>query len=380
MYRLSLAFLCLAFTLPAAAQDSSFTTKAPHVVIMDFETGEVLFEKDAREPMAPASMTKIMTANMIFEALKNGTITMDTEFRVSEEAWRRGGAASGSSTMYLDVKSSVRVEDLIRGIIIQSGNDACIVMAEGLAGSETAFADKMTARAREIGLTTATFRNATGWPDPEHNISAYDLAQLAQYMITNHPEYYPIYSERNFTWNGIRQGNRNPLLGKFTGADGLKTGSTSVSGYGLVGSAKRGDDRRIIVINGLANKQERSDVANRLMGAAFDQFKVYDLYEKDDVIGKVDVFMGKADSVDVKIDEKIVTGLYRGDRSKISSKMTFKTVTAPVVAGDHIADMVISVPGRDDRTVPLLAMNDVKAKSALGKAWAVLLRKIRGES
>ncbi|MDB2437658.1 D-alanyl-D-alanine carboxypeptidase [Hellea sp.] len=380
MYRLSLAFLCLAFTLPAAAQDSSFTTKAPHVVIMDFETGEVLFEKDAREPMAPASMTKIMTANMIFEALENGTITLDTEFRVSEEAWRRGGAASGSSTMYLDVKSVVRVEDLIRGIIIQSGNDACIVMAEGLAGSETAFADKMTARAREIGLTTATFRNATGWPDPEHNISAYDLAQLAQYMITNHPEYYPIYSERNFTWNGIRQGNRNPLLGKFTGADGLKTGSTSVSGYGLVGSAKRGDDRRIIVINGLANKQERSDVANRLMGAAFDQFKVYDLYEKDDVIGKVDVFMGKAESVDVKIDEKIVTGLYRGDRSKISSKMTFKTVTAPVAAGDHIADMVISVPGRDDRTVPLLAMNDVKAKSALGKAWAVLLRKIRGES
>jgi len=249
-----------------------------------------------------------------------------------------------------------------------------------LAGSETAFADKMTARAREIGLTTATFRNATGWPNPEHNISAYDLAQLAKYMISNHPEYYPIYSERNFTWNGIRQGNRNPLLGKFTGADGLKTGSTSVSGYGLVGSAKRGDDRRIIVINGLANKQERSDVANRLMGAAFDQFKVYDLYEKGDVIGKVDVFMGKAVSVNVRIDEKIVTGLYRGDRSKINSKMTFKTVTAPVVAGDHIADMVISVPGPDDRTVPLLAMNDVKAKSALGKAWAVLLRKIRGES
>ena len=380
MYRLSLVFLCFAFAFPVAAQESGFTTKAPHVVIMDFDTGEVLFEKDARKPMAPASMTKIMTANMIFEALKNGTITMDTEFRVSEEAWRRGGAASGSSTMYLDVKSSARVEDLIRGIIIQSGNDACIVMAEGLAGSETAFADKMTARAREIGLTTATFRNATGWPNPEHNISAYDLAQLAKYMISNHPEYYPIYSERNFTWNGIRQGNRNPLLGKFTGADGLKTGSTSVSGYGLVGSAKRGDDRRIIVINGLTNKQERSDVANRLMGAAFDQFKVYDLYEKGDVIGKVDVFMGKAESVDVSIDEKIVTGLYRGDRSKISSKMTFKTVTAPVVAGDHIADMVISVPGRDDRTVPLLAMNDVKAKSALGKAWAVLLRKIRGES
>lgn len=379
MFRPFLACLCLAFAIPASAQESGFTTKAPHVVIMDFESGEVLFEKDAREPMAPASMTKIMTANMIFEALKNETITMDTEFRVSEEAWRRGGAASGSSTMYLDVKSTARVEDLIRGIIIQSGNDACIVMAEGLAGSETAFADKMTARAHEIGLKSATFRNATGWPHPEHKISAYDLAQLAQYMITNHPEYYPIYNERSFTWNGIRQGNRNPLLGKFTGADGLKTGSTSVSGYGLVGSAKRGDDRRIIVINGLANKQERSDVANRLMGAAFDQFKVYDLYAKEEVIGKVDVFMGKADTVEVKIDESVFAGLYRGDRSKISSKMMFKPVTAPVSAGDHIADMVISIPGRKDRVIPLKAVSDVKSKSAFGKAWSVLIRKIRGQ-
>lgn len=379
MFRPFLACLCLAFAIPASAQESGFTTKAPHVVIMDFESGEVLFEKDAREPMAPASMTKIMTANMIFEALKNETITMDTEFRVSEEAWRRGGAASGSSTMYLDVKSTARVENLIRGIIIQSGNDACIVMAEGLAGSETAFADKMTARAHEIGLKSATFRNATGWPHPEHKISAYDLAQLAQYMITNHPEYYPIYNERSFTWNGIRQGNRNPLLGKFTGADGLKTGSTSVSGYGLVGSAKRGDDRRIIVINGLANKQERSDVANRLMGAAFDQFKVYDLYAKDEVIGKVDVFMGKADTVEVKIDESVFAGLYRGDRSKISSKMMFKPVTAPVSTGDHIADMVISIPGRKDRVIPLKAVSDVKAKSAFGKAWSVLIRKIRGQ-
>ena len=380
MFRPALAFLFLsAFGITASAQDSGFTTKAPHAVIIDFETGDVLFEKEAREPMAPASMTKIMTANMIFEALKNGTITMDSEFRVSEEAWRRGGAASGSSTMYLDVKSTARVEDLIRGIIIQSGNDACIVMAEGLAGSETAFADKMTARARELGLESATFRNATGWPHPEHKISAYDLAQLAQYMITNHPEYYPIYNERSFTWNNIKQGNRNPLLGKFTGADGLKTGSTSVSGYGLVGSAKRGDERRIIVINGLASKQERSDVANRLMGAAFDQFKVYDLYAKDEIVGKVDVFMGKAESVDVKIDENVAMGLYRGDRSKISSKMTFKTVTAPIAAGDHIADMVISAPGRDDKTIPLYATFDVKAKSAFGKAWTVLIRKIRGQ-
>ena len=380
MYRpaLALFFLSLA-AIPASAQDSGFKTEAPHAVIMDAATGEILFEKDARQPMAPASMTKIMTAHMVFDALKNGTVTPDTEFRVSEEAWRRGGVKSGSSTMFLKVKSSVRVEDLLRGIVIQSGNDACIAIAEGLAGSETAFADQMTEKAQDMGLTSATFRNATGWPHPEHRISAVDLAKLSKQTIEQHPEYYSLYAERSFTWNGISQDNRNPLLGKFTGADGIKTGSTKSSGYGLVGSAVRGDERRIIVVNGLSSKSERSDVSLRLMGAAFSQFKVYDLYNKGDVIGEVDVFMGKTDSVEVKIDEDVVAGIYRGDRSKISSKMTFKPVTAPITAGDHIADMVISIPGRANRIVPLHAVSDVKAKSAFGKAWTVLINKIRGQ-
>lgn len=380
MFRPALAFLFFcSVAFPAAAQSVGFKTEAPHAVIMDAATGEILFEKDARVPMAPASMTKIMTAHMVFDALKNGTVTPDTEFRVSEEAWRRGGVKSGSSTMFLKVKSSVRVEDLLRGIVVQSGNDACIAIAEGLAGSETAFADQMTAKAQEMGLESATFRNATGWPHPEHRISAVDLAELSKQTIEQHPEYYPLYAERSFTWNGISQDNRNPLLGKFTGADGIKTGSTEISGYGLVGSAIRGNERRIIVVNGLGSKSERSDVSLRLMGAAFDQFKVYELYDKGDVIGKIDVFMGKADAVEVRIDEDIVAGVYRGDRSKISSRMTFKTVTAPVKAGDHIADMVISIPGRADRIIPLHAVSDVKAKSAFGKAWTVLIRKIRGQ-
>lgn len=380
MFRPALSLLFLsAATIPAMAQESAFKTQAPHAVIMDAATGEILFEKDARAPMAPASMTKIMTAHMVFDALKNGTITLDTEFRVSEEAWRRGGFASGSSTMGLKVKSSVRVEDLLRGIIIQSGNDACIAIAEGIAGSETAFADQMTAQAREMGLESATFRNATGWPHPEHRISAVDLAELSKQTIEQHPEFYSIYGERSFTWNGITQGNRNPLLGKFTGADGIKTGSTEASGYGLVGSAIRGDERRIIVVNGLGSKSERSNVSLRLMGAAFDQFKVYNLYTKGDVIGTVDVFMGKVDTVEVKIDDDVIAGIYRGDRSKVSSQMTYKTVTAPIKAGDHIADMVVSIPGRADKSIPLHAVNDVKAKSALGKAWTVLIQKIRGQ-
>ena len=378
MYRTVLTFLGLALALPAFGQNAGFQTKAPHAVIMDYETGEVLYEKGARAAIAPASMTKIMTADMVFEALKNGTVTPDTEFQVSEEAWRRGGVKSGSSTMFLKVKSSVRVEDLLRGIIIQSGNDACIVVAEGLAGSETEFADQMTARAKAIGLESASFRNSTGWPHPEHKISAFDLAQLARHSIKTYPEYYSIYGEKSFTWNEIKQGNRNPLLGKFTGADGMKTGSTEASGYGLVGSAERAGKRRIVVINGLESKSDRADVSLRLMSAAFSQFKIYQLYKSGDVIGDVDVYMGAAEKVKVRIDQNVQAGIFRGDRAKISSVMMSKPAVAPIAVGDHIADMIISVPGREDKKIALFAAEDIKAKSLFAKAWTVLLQKIRG--
>ena len=378
MYRTVLTFLGLALALPAFGQNAGFQTKAPHAVIMDYETGEVLYEKGARAAIAPASMTKIMTADMVFEALKNGTVTPDTEFQVSEEAWRRGGVKSGSSTMFLKVKSSVRVEDLLRGIIIQSGNDACIVVAEGLAGSETEFADQMTARAKAIGLESASFRNSTGWPHPEHKISAFDLAQLARHSIKTYPEYYSIYGEKSFTWNDIKQGNRNPLLGKFTGADGMKTGSTEASGYGLVGSAERAGKRRIVVINGLESKSDRADVSLRLMSAAFSQFKVYQLYKSGDVIGDVDVYMGAAEKVKVRIDQNVQAGIFRGDRAKISSVMMSKPAVAPIAVGDHIADMIISVPGREDKKIALFAAEDIKAKSLFAKAWTILIQKIRG--
>ena len=378
LLRLSIAGLVAGFASVSQAQSLSFDTKAPHAVIMDYATGEVLYEKHARAAVPPASMTKIMTADMVFEALTNGSLTLDTEFKVSEEAWRRGGGASGSSTMFLKPNSSVRVENLLRGIIIQSGNDACITIAEGMSGSETAFAERMTSRAREIGLESATFRNATGWPHPEHKISAMDLAQLAQHSISTYPQYYSIYAEKSFKWNDISQDNRNPLLGKFTGADGMKTGSTQASGYGLVGSAIRGDKRRIIVVNGLGSKSERRDVSLRLMAAAFDQFKVYKLYDRGDEIGVIDVHMGKSDTVKVVIDEDVSTGLHRNDRKNIRSQLVYKAAPAPISAGDHVADMVVSVPGRNDKTIKLYAAEDVKAKSLLGKAWSVLLQKIRG--
>ena len=379
MYRYIFAAPLLCMPLSAAAQDSSFETPAPHVLIMDHETGIVLYEKNARAPMAPASMTKIMTAELVFEKLRSGQITLDTEFPVSEEAWRRGGAKSGSSTMFLKLGSTARVEDLLRGVIIQSGNDACIVLAEGISGSETAFADEMTKRARELGLESATFRNATGWPHSDHKISTVDLAKLAQNTIDTYPEFYSIYAEREFTWNGITQGNRNPLLGRFTGADGLKTGHTEASGYGLVASAKRGNDRRIVVVNGLDSKAQRSNEGNRLMRAAFESFKIYNLFAAGDELGRVDVYMGQEDSVAVKIDEDVRIGLFRGDRKNLKTQMRYTgSAVAPVKMGDHIADLIVIEPSGKNRIIPLKAAADVKAKSAFAKTWNMLLRKIRG--
>ncbi|MEP1230587.1 MAG: D-alanyl-D-alanine carboxypeptidase family protein [Litorimonas sp.] len=378
---IGLSLMCAPFTAFAQSNvdETIFATAAPHAVILDFETGEVLYQKDASRPMAPASMTKIMTAKMVFSALKSGRLTPETEFTVSEEAWRRGGAKSGSSTMFLDLNSRVSVDNLIKGVIIQSGNDACIVLAEGMAGSEDAFAAQMTARAREMGLSSATFKNSTGWPHPEHNISAIDLAKLAKAQIKTHPEYYSLYNERNFTWNGISQGNRNPLLGKFTGADGLKTGHTEVSGYGLVGSAERNGVRRIIVINGLDSSAQRRDVSLSLMNSAFNEFKAYKLRDTGEELARAKVFMGKSGDVGVALAAPIIQGLHISQREQVKSRVEYKTPVAPIVKGDQIAELVVSVKGQEDMRYALFATEDVKAKSLFGKAWASLIGKIRGE-
>ena len=218
---------------PFSALADSLNTKAEYAYIMDAGTGLTLYSKRGEEPMVPASMTKIMTAHMVFDLLRQGRLSLDDEFVVSEKAWREGGTTSGGSTMFLEVGSKVRVEDLLRGVIIQSGNDACIVLAEGISGSEDAFAASMTQRAHELGLTSAHFKNSTGLYDPEHVISAADLAKLAYLTINEFPEFYKLYAETEFTWNAIRQPNRIPLLGEVEGADGLKTGHLEISGFGL---------------------------------------------------------------------------------------------------------------------------------------------------
>jgi D-alanyl-D-alanine carboxypeptidase (penicillin-binding protein 5/6) len=280
--------------------------------------------------------------------------------------------------MALEVNSMVSVENLLRGVIVQSGNDACIVLAQGMAGSESAFAQQMTTRAKELGLTNASFQNATGWPEPPNRISALDLAKLAQKQIEMHPEFYPLYAEREFTWNKTRQFNRNPILGRVQGADGLKTGATEESGYGLVGSAKRGEDRRIIVVNGLSSQSERRSVASRLMEAAFTQFRIYALHSKGEQLGEVDVYMGQAPKVGVSLTQDIRKGLAIVDRKGVKSEIVYSAAKAPIVKGDVVAQLKVTLPGRPDETYDLVAMNDVKRKGIFARAWAGLLANIRG--
>ncbi len=376
--RLILSFCLMLWALPSWAQNE-FQTPADHAIIMDYDTGIILFEKGARNPAYPASMTKIMTAELVFNQIRAGAINMDTEFTVSENAWRKGGAASGGSTMFLKLKSSVRVEDLLRGVIIQSGNDACIVLAEGIAGSEAVFADMMTEHAKDIGLETARFKNSTGLHDPEHVISLKDLAKLARRTIADYSEFYSIYSEKDFEWGGIKQGNRNPLLGRFEGADGLKTGYTQASGYGLVASAKRGNIRRIIAFNGLDSKSERARESLRLMQAAFDSFRVYNLYEGGQSVTSANVFMGKTNTVDLETAEPLSIGLARTARTGLKVKAEIPSeVAAPIAKGQKIGHLIVTAPGMVERKVPLFAASDVKRKSIFGRAGEALVSMFGG--
>lgn len=371
----------LSLLIPAAAfAQDAYQTEVDHAVILDHETGQVLWQRNGDVPIPPASMSKIMTVLMVFEALENGTLTLDTELPVSVNAWRRGGAASGSSTMFLEVNSRARVEDLLRGVIVQSGNDACIVLAEALGGSEEAFADMMTDRAHELGFTSASFANSTGWPHPDHRISAIDLARLASYMIETYPEHYTLWAEREFTFNGIRQYNRNPLLGVFAGADGLKTGHTEESGYGLVGTAVRNGERRIIVFNGLTSNSARASEAERMMRAALSDFSVYDLFAAGDAVDhRAPVFMGEAETVALRVDADLSVGLHRRARRDMTVSAVYTgPLEAPVAEGDVVGTLVVEAPGYDPVEVPLIAAESVERKGLMGRIGVALAEMIRG--
>lgn len=285
--------LTIFLTIGVATQPAfAFDTSAQFGALIDAESGAVLWEKDGDASMHPASMSKLMTLDMLFEALKAGTVKLTDEFPISEHAWRAGGAASGSSTMFAKVGSSIPVNTLIQGVIVQSGNDACIAIAEALKGSEPEFAEAMTQRAKELGLTNSHFVNATGWPDPGQMMTAHDLARLARHIIKDYPEYYHYFSEKEFTWNGITQHNRNPALFLDPTVDGLKTGHTEASGYGLVISAKRNDERLILVLNGMPSMKARAEEGVRILDWGFRAFKTYKLYTAGAVIDKAPVYQG----------------------------------------------------------------------------------------
>ena len=355
------------------AQAQDFQTSASHAVILDYETGEILFNHNGEEAMPPASMSKLMTLLMAFEAIDRGALSLDDELPVSEHAWRTGGAASGSSTMFLEINSRVRVEDLLRGIIIQSGNDACIVIAEAISGSESAFAVDMTARARELGLSSASFANSTGWPHPDQRISAADLARLAAILIRSHPELYDIFDEREFTYNGIRQFNRNPLLATMDSVDGLKTGHTQESGYGLVASGVRDGIRRIIVYNGMESERARANEGERIMRAALVDFEIAELGEIGDIVGQADVFLGQAETVSMRLTDHVRVGVYSRARDDLRAEIVYDgPLAAPIVEGDVIARLEVSGAGIETRSYDLQANEAVAKQGMLGRALAGL--------
>lgn len=353
---------------PASAQ--RLETPAQHVAIMDGATGILLSCDDCEAPIPPASMSKLMTVLIVAERLQAGAISMDTRFPVSPYAWREHGAPSGGSHMFLPVNSQVSVRDLLRGAIIVSANDACVVLAEGIAGSEEAFVALMNARAQELGLRSARFRNATGVDDPEHRISTADLARLARHLIAAHPELYQIYAERSFSFDGHTQENRNPLLGAFDGADGMKTGHTDESGYGLIGSAVLNGQRRIIVFNGARSMAERRSEGVRIMRAAFNDYSVSRLAAAGEQLGEAQVRLGSRRAVPLLAQGDIAIGGRRGVQNGLSARIVYDgPLPAPVREGDVVARLVIEGPGYETQTFPLTAGRRIGRADPFSRAF-----------
>jgi serine-type D-Ala-D-Ala carboxypeptidase (penicillin-binding protein 5/6) len=322
----------------AKKEDHAFDGDAPTAILMEASSGSILFEKNADELRAPSSMMKLMTVEVIFNAIKEGKIKLTDEFRISENAWRKGGAPSGGSTMFAAINSKVPVDDLLHGAIIQSGNDACIALAEGMAGSEKKFAaDFMTKRARELGLSKSTFGNSNGLPDPDNRMTVRELGKLARHLILDFPEFYKLFNEREFTWNKIRQQNRNPLLNSLTGADGLKTGYTKEGGYGMVGSAVQNNIRLIVVINGLDDPDDRAQEAKKMLEWGFRNFEQRTLFAENQQVGYAKVFGGESRSVKLASREPIKVMVPKAGSEKLIARIVYNgPVRAPIQQGQQI--------------------------------------------
>ncbi|AWK87000.1 D-alanyl-D-alanine carboxypeptidase family protein [Azospirillum thermophilum] len=353
-----------ALSLPAKA--APLETIAKQAILVDMTTNTVLFEKNADERMAPSSMSKIMTGYMVFDALKTGRLSLDSTLPVSERAWRMQG-----SKMFVELHNNIKVDDLIKGMIVQSGNDACIVLAEGLAGSEPSFAELATKKAKELGLRNSNLVNSTGWPDPNHYMTARDLATLAERLIRDFPEYYHYYSIRDFKYHGINQGNRNPLLYRGINVDGMKTGHTEAGGYGLTASGEREGRRLILVVNGLPSMQARADESARLIEWGFREFSTYALFRAGETIEQVPVWLGAQDTVPVTVPQDMKVTLARADRPGMKvSLVSNAPVAAPIRKGDVVGKVVITAPGFPGKEVPVVAAQDVEKLGFIGRAFA----------
>jgi len=347
----------------AASAATGIDTQARNAIITDFETGAVLLDKGADQRMPPASMSKIMTAYVVYDALKKGKLSLDDILPVSEKAWRTGG-----SKMFVPYPGRVKVEDLVRGMIIQSGNDACMVLAEGIAGSEAAFVEQMNDKAKELGLNGSHFANTSGLPDPNEYVTARDLALLARRLIVDFPEYYHYDSEKEFTYNNIKQGNRNPLLYKDLGADGMKTGHTDEAGYSLTGSAVREGRRIIMVMGGLGSGKARAQESERLLEWAFREFNDYRLVKAGDTIDQAEVWLGAEAKVPVTIKQDIVVTLPRAARRTMKATVHYDgPAKAPIAKGQVVGKLTITAEGVDPVEVPLLAAQPVEKLGPVGR-------------
>jgi D-alanyl-D-alanine carboxypeptidase (penicillin-binding protein 5/6) len=353
MWKTALVGMALALSVtPASAE---FETRATSAYIVDMGTDTVLLNKNADQPLPPASMSKLMTLSMLFEAIEDGRLDMETTFSVSTKAREMGG-----SRMFLEERHRPSVEELIRGIAILSGNDAAVVVAEGLAGTEEAFARLATERARALGMENTTIINASGWPDPNHLMSKRDLVILATHIIDDFPQYYPYLSEVSFTWNDITQNNRVPLLGAGLGFDGLKTGFTSAAGYSLVGSARQGNRRVLFAIGGLTSERERAEEAERIINWAFRQFVQREVLREGQNVASADVWMGAATQVGLVAEHSVNLLVPATNQNDMTAEVIYLgPIAAPIAAGQQIAELIITVPDMGEHRVPLLAAQAV---------------------
>ena len=367
--------LLLIVFLLLTRQSFAIESIAKTALVIDLSTNEILLEKNSTEKTYPSSMTKMMTALVAFEKIKDGSLSLDQEFLISKKAWKMGG-----SKMFIEVDKRVSVYDLLLGVVVQSGNDASIAIAEGISGSEEIFAIEMNNLGKKIGLTRSNFTNSSGWPDDNHYTTAEDLAKVAQYTIENHYELYQMYKISDFTYNGIKQDNRNPLLYTFEGADGFKTGYTEAAGYGLVGSAERGDRRLIVVLNGLESSKSRAQESLRLMDWGFNNFQLVDFYKKNEVIQEVDTWLGKEDKVDLVALEDISVSIPKAQLS--SAKVTVlveEPIATPIKIGDQIAKLQISFANKQV-DFPLYSGEDIDQKNFFSRIFSAIYYIILGSN